>query len=132
MFIREVKNNYKGRVMGKKKHKRKPGEVSLLSFVEAPSTEEKEEKVKRERKENVGEPGGVEAAAAATGEVEGEILEFISGRGRVSKSELWSWVKKRGLSPASFYRALTKLLREGAVKRVFDEDLEEHMFYVND
>jgi len=88
--------------MGKKKHKKKPTEISLLSFVEAPSAKER------------------------------EILEFISGRGRVSKSELWSWVKRRGLSPASFYRALTKLLREGAVKRVFDEDLEEYVFYVND
>ena len=119
--------------MGKKKHKKKPTEISLLSFVETSSAEEREKKEERGEKERrAGELGGVEAAAAAAGEVEGEILEFISGRGRVSKSELWSWVKRRGLSPASFYRALTKLLREGAVKRVFDEDLEEYMFYVND
>jgi len=118
--------------MGKKKHRKKPEEISLLSFVEAPSAEEREKKEEREEKERrAGELGGVEAAAAAAGEVEGEILEFISGRGRVSKSELWSWVKRRGLSPASFYRALTKLLREGAVKRVFDGDLEEYVFYVD-
>ena len=130
MFIRVVKNNYKGRVMGKKKHKRKPEEVSLLSFVEASSTEEKKEKVERDR-ETAGEPGGIEAVAAAAGEVEGEILEFISGRERVSKSELWSWVKRHGLSPASFYRALTNLLKKGVVKRVFDGDLEEYVFYVD-
>jgi len=118
--------------MGKKKHKKKPTEISLLSFVEAPSAKEREKKERGEKKRRTRELGGVEAAAAAAGEVKGEILEFISGRGRVSKSELWSWVKRRGLSPASFYRALTKLLREGAVKRVFDEDLEEYVFYVND
>jgi len=118
--------------MGKKKHRKKPEEISLLSFVEAPSAGEREKEEREEKERRAGELGGVEAAAAAAGEVEGEILEFISGRGRVSKSELWSWVKRRGLSPASFYRALTKLLREGAVKRVFDEDLEEYMFYVND
>ena len=117
--------------MGKKKHRKKPAEISLLSFVEVPSAEEREEKEERGEKERrAGELGGVEATAAA-GEVEGKILEFISGRGRVSKSELWSWVKRRGLSPASFYRALTKLLREGAVKRVFDGDLEEYVFYVD-
>ncbi len=117
--------------MGKKKHRKKPEEISLLSFVEAPSAGEREKEEREEKERRAGELGGVEAAAVA-GEVEGEILEFISGRGRVSKSELWSWVKRRGLSPASFYRALTKLLREGAVKRVFDEDLEEYVFYVND
>lgn len=118
--------------MGKKKHRKKPAEISLLSFVEAPSAEEGEEKEERGEKERrAGELSGVEAATAAAGEVEGEILEFISGRGRVSKSELWSWVKRRGLSPASFYRALTNLLREGAVKRVFDGDLEEYVFYVD-
>jgi len=86
-------------------------EVTLDSFL----GEKKEagEKVKEERV-NEADKGLKEA-----------LYSIITKRGKIPKSELYKYMKERGIKPAEFYRALKSLEEGGLIRKVFDGELKE-------
>jgi len=56
------------------------------------------------------------------------LLNYIKKKGRVTKSELYTWSKNSGIKPAAFYNAVTSLLNKGLISRSFDPEKEEYVF----
>jgi len=86
-------------------------EVTLDSFLG--EEREAEEKVKE---------GRVSGADKGLKEV---LYSMITKRGKIPKSELYKYMKERGIKPAEFYKALKSLEEEGLIRRVFDGGLKE-------
>jgi len=90
--------------------RRRAGEGDLLSFL---GVGEEKAVIKKE----VGEEA---------------VLSYIRSRGgRVRKSELYTWAKRRGITPASLYASITKLVSEGVLRREFDESSEEVVYVIS-
>jgi len=110
----------------RRKGQKTGGEVDILSFF--PVKEEKkpeeagETPVEREEKPQLRE--------VVTRDVKSEVLEYISSKGMVPKSDMWAWAKSRGIKPAELYRALRDLEKEGLIRRVFDPEREELAYNV--
>jgi DNA-binding MarR family transcriptional regulator len=67
--------------------------------------------------------------AGGSGELERAVISFLRSKGgKAAKSELYEWAKRRGVPPAALYNALTKMLQSGAIRRSFDESLQEIVF----
>lgn len=59
------------------------------------------------------------------------VLSFIKGKGgKVTKSELYEWAKKRELTPAALYRALSKMVKDGIITKKFDENSQELSYVI--
>jgi len=94
--------------------------VDLLSFFEAPPA--------RPRQEGAGQ-AKAEVQLPSASAIEGELIRLLRSKGgRVTKTELYSWAKKRGIPPASLYRAVTSLLQGGRIAKRFDEKSEDLVY----
>jgi len=91
--------------MGKKKTERSSADI--LSFL------------KEETEEEIGN---------SVQKLEDKILTFIRESGRVSKSSLYKWAKKHGITPAELYRNIKSLQKQNLVKTSFDEDKGELVY----
>ncbi|RLE88310.1 MAG: hypothetical protein DRJ96_00200 [Thermoprotei archaeon] len=89
---------------------------------------------KRRRSEEAGDllsflGVGEEKPVAREEAGERAVLSYIRGRGgRVRRSELYAWAKRRGITPAVLYKSLMKLMEEGVLRREFDESSEEVVY----
>jgi len=94
--------------------------VDLLSFFEAPPAGPKQEGTGQAKAE-------VQPPSASA--IESELMCLLKSKGgRVTKTELYSWAKKRGIPPASLYRAVTNLLQGSKIAKRFDEKSEDLVY----
>ncbi|MEM1508800.1 MAG: hypothetical protein QW291_06060 [Thermofilaceae archaeon] len=57
------------------------------------------------------------------------IVSFVEEKGgKVTKSELYEWAKVRGLTPATLYRIIARLIGEKVLRKEFDEDVKELVY----
>ncbi|UNQ74346.1 hypothetical protein [Infirmifilum sp. NZ] len=104
----------------RKKEEKQPQGVDLMKFFS--SQEEQPQAAAGSR------PASREEALL-TEEVEKLLLQRIKQEpSGLTRSQLYEWSKKRGVNPASFYRALTSLIEKGLVQRKFDSTREEYVF----
>ncbi len=118
-------NNSEGEVPRKKKEKEQKGEkpvMDLTAFLTPQQPSVAEEKPEKKVPENT-------AKKMFTSDIEELLLNYIkSYPSGVTKSQLYEWAKKKGIKPVDFYRALTRLITNKAVKRFFDPEREEYAF----
>jgi len=62
--------------------------------------------------------------------VEEEVRSFITSRGRVPKSDLYAYAKRRGIKPVDLYKALKTLEDKGVIRKAFDGELKELIYIV--
>ncbi len=87
--------------MAKRKEERKKG--SLLEFLGGEERSEKQEP-----------RTGSDVAEAVYG--------LISGRGSITKEELFEWGKVKGYTTADIMRAIDALVKSGRIKRRLDDE----------
>ncbi len=112
-----------------RRRKRKERDVSktttLEAFLGAVKEEKKEsvaparveKKVEVAEREEVAKPS---ATDVTLGGIEREVLSYIETRGKIKKSELYSWAKLKGLKLSDVYKALHKLIASGLIERRLD------------
>lgn len=109
----------------KKKEKEKEGKktvIDLTAFLTPQKPSAPEEKPEKTASKPV-------AKKMLTTELEELLLNYIKSHpSGVTKSQLYMWAKKRGIKPIDFYKALTHLIANNAVKRFFDPEREEYAF----
>lgn len=60
----------------------------------------------------------------------GVVANYVLSKGKILKSELYSWCKAQGITPAELYRELKELEAKGMLKKVFDGDAGEIAYIV--
>ncbi len=104
----------------KRKEEKQPSAVDLMAFL---STQEQQASKAEEKTVSA------LSQALLTEEVERVLLQRIRQEpGGLTRSQLYEWSKKRGISPAAFYKALTSLVEKGLIQRRFDSTREEYVF----
>ena len=104
--------------MSKREKKRKPESgADLFSFFESESipavSREGEATSRLER--NLQETDSL-------AKLESEIRSFLNGKGgKATKSELYSWAKKKSVPPATVYLLINRMINEGRLRKRFDE-----------
>lgn len=101
----------------KKKDEKKPPAIDITSFLTQPGEEGGEKAETKEEK------------TLFITDIESMILSYLKSNPRgATKSELYEWSKKKGIKPAEFYKALTRLFAKKALRRYFDPEREEYVF----
>ncbi|QOJ78237.1 hypothetical protein IG193_05560 [Infirmifilum lucidum] len=104
----------------KRKEEKQPPAIDLTAFL---STQE------QQPSKAEGKAASASREALLTEEVERALLQRIRQEpGGLTRSQLYEWSKKKGVSPAVFYKALTSLVEKGLVQRRFDSTREEYVF----
>lgn len=95
------------------------GSVDLLSFLSA--THEGEEETSQARK--------AEEAQLTSADREADVRNFLRSKGgRATKTELYDWAKRKGISPAALYSMISRMVGEGKVVKRFDESSQELVY----
>ncbi len=111
--------------MKPKKRDKPSGSMDITTFFSKEAEEEK-----RPRKPSIKPPvqgGGRQASMEHEG---GAVANYVLSKGKVLKSELYSWCKAQGVTPAELYRELRELEAKGMLKKVFDGDAGEIAYIV--
>ncbi len=102
---------------GRREQAAQSGGVDLLSFFEGGSAAERAKPA---------EAAAREAVPRSAPSLEGELVSFIRSRGgRVTKTELYGWAKRRNIPPAHLYNTIVKMISENKLKRLFDSEHDE-------
>lgn len=112
---------------------RKPqrsGGPTLFDFAAPAAREEQRQRIEEavERTPQVPTGGGPTPQApagggpAASSPLEAELLAYIASRGRVTKEELYSWGRQRGLSTAAVIRAVESLASARRIRRRLNDE----------
>lgn len=57
------------------------------------------------------------------------LISFVEEKGgKVTKSELYEWAKVRGLTPATLYKVVARLVEEKVLYKEFDDEVKELVY----
>lgn len=95
------------------------GGVDLLSFLS--TTPGRGEEASHTQK--------AEEAQLINADREADVRHFLRSKGgRATKTELYNWAKRKGITPAALYSVISRMVSEGKVAKRFDESSQELVY----